>query len=322
MRVKVASLGFAVPETVETATQLAAKVGRSEKWIVGRTGVVERRIAAEGETMEALAARAASEALRGGAAPDLILNASTTPRQLIPDSSVFIQRELGLSGIPSYSIHATCLSFLAALHAASALIEAGAFGRVLVVSSETGSVSRNFDEAESAALIGDGAAAAVITAAGEGDESRLLAWSMGTWPEGAELTEFRGAGMYRHPNNPKTVATDNLFHMEGPRIYKMARRRVAVVLGRLLEEAGLSREDIDLVVPHQASGPALATLPRYGFPSERVVNIVDRFGNCIAASLPMALYQAHQDGRLSRGDRVLLLGTGAGLSVGGAVLVW
>jgi 3-oxoacyl-[acyl-carrier-protein] synthase-3 len=320
LRIRVSSLGFAVPATVETAAQLAPRLGRTEEWIVAQTGVRERRIVTT-ETMEGLAAAAAREAL-GDERPDLIINASTTPRQGIPDSSVFIQRELGFKGIPSYSVHATCLSFVAGLQLAGSLLVTKQFDRILIVSSETGSVSRNFDEPESAALIGDGAAAAVVERTPEGESSELLAWHMGTWPEGAELTEIRGGGTYRHPNDARTASTDNLFRMDGPRVYKMARRKVAEVLVRLLEQAGIERSQIDLVVPHQASGPAIEALSRYGFDESRIVNIVGRYGNCIAASIPMALVEAERTGRLRRGSTVLLLGTGAGLSVAGAILRW
>ena len=319
MNVRIVSTGFYAPPRVETAAELAPRLGKSEDWIIQHTGVARRRVSEE--PMEAMAAAAARRALGDGPPPDLVINASLTPRQLIPDTSVFIQRELGLEGTPSFSIHATCLSFLVALHNASALIGAGAYRRILIVSSEVGSLSRNFDEPESAALIGDGAAAAVLEAAGD-TSSALLAYEMGTWPSGAELTELRGGGIRRHPNLPGWSREDNLFHMNGPGVYKMARRRVALVLSRVLERAGLSRDDIDLVVPHQASGPALAAIARYGFSEGRVVNIIADYGNCIAASTPMALHAAAEAGRLNRGDRVLLLGTGAGLSVGAAVLRW
>jgi 3-oxoacyl-[acyl-carrier-protein] synthase-3 len=319
MNVRIVSTGFWAPPRTETAAALAPRLGVSEEWIIQHTGVARRRIAEV--PMEVMAAEAARQAIGDGPPPDLVINASLTPRQLIPDSSVFIQRELGLEGIPSFSIHATCLSFLVALHNASALIGAGAYERILIVSSEVGSLSRNFAEPESAALIGDGAAAAVVEHAGD-SSSALLAYEMGTWPSGAELTELRGGGIRKHPNLPDWTAEDNLFHMNGPGVYKMARRRVALVLSRVLERAGLSRDDIDLVVPHQASGPALAAITRYGFSPERVVNIIAEYGNCIAASTPMALHAAASSGRLRRGDRVLLLGTGAGLSVGAVVLRW
>ena len=320
-RVKIVATACHAPPKIETSAELAPNVGRSEDWIVSRTGIRARRIA--DEPVEVMAARAARAALASGPAPDLILNASTTARQLIPDTSVFIQDQLGFEGIPSFSIHATCLSFLVALNTAASLVISGAYRRVLVVSAEIGSKARNPREPESAALLGDGAAAAIVEATPEGEASELLGWRMTTWPEGAALSELPGGGMRRHPNDPATRPEDNLFTMQGPKLFKMARQRVAALVGDLLDQCGLRIEEVDLVVPHQASGPALDTLPRWlGLAEDRIVNIIADYGNCIAASIPMALAHADRAGRLRRGDRVLLLGTGAGLSIAGALLRW
>jgi 3-oxoacyl-[acyl-carrier-protein] synthase-3 len=306
---------------VETAAELAPRIGRSEDWIITRTGVRERRIAEE--PLEVMAAHAARAALQSvGGTPDLIINASATPRQLIPDTSVFIEDELGLEGIPAYSIHATCLSFLVAIHSVAALLSTGAYRRVLVVSAEAGSFARNMAEPESAALIGDGAAAAVLEPTPKDEASELVGWRMATWPKGAMLTEVRGGGQRRYPNHAETRPEDHLFSMNGPEIFKMARRRVLMLVHELLAEHSLGVDGVDWVVPHQASQPGLELLPRLGFPPERVVNIVGQYGNCIAASVPMALAHLDASGRLRRGARVLLLGTGAGLSVAGALLRW
>jgi 3-oxoacyl-[acyl-carrier-protein] synthase-3 len=320
LRVKVASTGFYAPPRVETAAELAPRIGQTEEWIVTRTGVRERRIT--DEPFEVMAARAARAALQSGGAPDLIINASTTPRQLIPDSSVFIQRELGFDGIPSYSIHATCLSFAVAFYNAAALVSAGAYRRVLVVSAEVGSIARNMDQPESAALLGDGAAAAVLEPTPDEEASEIVGWRMLTWPKGAELTELRGLGQRRWPTHAATQPEDHLFSMDGPGIYRMARPKVHLLVRDLLADLGLNVGDIDWVVPHQASGPGLELLPRIGFAVDRIVNIVGEYGNCVAASIPMALASLGASGRVRRGDRVMLLGTGAGLSVGGMVLRW
>ncbi len=320
MRVKVVSTGFYAPPEVETAADLAPRIRRSESWILSRTGVARRHISHE--PMEVMAAKAARDALADGPAPDLILNASTTPRQLIPDSSVYIHQELGLDMVPGHTVHATCLSFLVALHSAAAYIEAGAYKRILVVSSECPSVSRNFDEPESAALFGDGAAAAVLEQSPRDESSRILAFNMRTWPQGAHLTELRGAGLRRHPNSPDTRPEDNLFHMNGPAVYRMARKRAALLIRKSLRDAGMNTDDVDLVVPHQASGGGIEALTKYGFHHDKVVNIIGEYGNCIAASIPMALALAHKEGRLHRGNLILIGGTGAGLSVAICLLRW
>ena len=320
LRVKIASAAFYAPPRVETAAELSSRIGVTEEWILSRTAVRERRISEE--PVEVMGARAARAALRGGQAPDLIVNASVIPRQLIPDTSVHVQHELGLDGIPSFSVHASCLSFLAALYNAAALVAAGAYRRVLLVSAECGSAGRNLAEPESAALLGDGAAAAVLEPTPNDEASALLGFRMGTWPKGAALTEVRGFGQRHLPDDPRTRAEDNLFSMDGPGVYRMALRRVPTLVRELLQDHGLTPADVDWVVPHQPSGPGLAMLPRLGFPPERTVNVVAEYGNCVAASIPMALGCLAESGRVLRGQTVLLLGTGAGFSVAGALLRW
>lgn len=318
MKVQIESVGFYVPPRVQTAAELSPMVGQSEEWILGRTRVARRRICEEPSA--GMGAKAAREAIGDGPLPDLVLNASLTPTQLIPDTSVFLQRELGWSGIPSYSIHATCLSFLAAMHNASALIQAGAYRRILIVSSEHASISRDMRHPESAVLFGDGAAAAVLVPTPEGGTGELLGYKMITLPEHAELAEFQGAGTRFHPNGADTRTEHNLFRMSGPAIYKRAVLTVARTIRQLLDEVGMRPDEVDWVVPHQASGPALQAVPRFGFPADRVVDIVEDYGNCIAASIPMALHTLVRSGRLERGQTVLFLGTGAGLSVAAAIV--
>lgn len=315
--VRIAKTAMWAAPRVVTAAEASAEVGRSERWIIERTGVRERR---RFDGLPEVQAAEAARPLLADAPVDLILNASATPRQLIPDTAVFVARELGLDGVPAYSIHATCLSFLVALRHAAALVSSGLHHRVLVVSSEIASRSLDPAQPESAALLGDGAAAAIVES-GAPDQG-ILAWRMHTYPEGAHLTEFAGAGMRQHPNDPTTTADHNRFHMNGPRIYRAARKRVGELLDELWQATGYTAADIDLVVPHQASGNGLASLQKYGFEADRVVDILGSYGNCIAASIPMALAHADADGRLERGRLVLLLGTGAGLSVGGALLRW
>jgi 3-oxoacyl-[acyl-carrier-protein] synthase III len=300
---------------VETSAELAPRIGRTAEWITSRTGVSERRIS--DLSMAAMGAIVVREVCPEGP-PDLLINASLTPMQLIPDSSVFVLRELGWSGLPSFSVHATCLSFATALQVAGSMVAGGVHRRIALVSSEQGSVCRDLDEPESAALIGDGAAAVLVEPT-TGDEG-FLAYATSTWPEGIESAELRGCGTNHHPNDPTTVPSDNLFHMRGPRIWRLALQHCDEILDRAFHAAGMARNDVDLVIPHQASGPMVDQFPRYGFDDDKVVKIVATTGNCIAASLPMALAHAAASGRLRRGHRVLLFGTGAGLSMTAAIL--
>lgn len=314
MNVRITGTGWCAPGRVETAEALAPLIGRSAEWITSRTGVARRVVSSL--PMEEMAAEAARRALGDGPRPDLILNTSLTPVQLLPDSSVFIQRALGWDGIPSFSIHATCLSFLVGLHTAAHFASAGTWKRILLVSAEKGTGFRDLNEPESAALIGDGAAAAVL----EPGEGKWIDFAMRTFPEGASYAEFRGAGTRSPPG--VGPPDDNVFTMRGPRVFRLAYVRLHELMFGLLDKHGWRQDEIDLVVPHQMSGPGLEAFRKVGFRDDQLVNIVADYGNCIAASIPMALAMAREEGRLRPGAKVLFVGTGAGVSVAAGLMRW
>ena len=321
MKIKISGIGYYLPDTIETAEQLSKKINKSSEWIISRTGVLERRVSSiDVDEMGALAAkRALSNS--SDTPPDLILNASGVGKQVIPDTSVFFQKELGLEGIPSFSVHATCLSFLVALNVAANFISNNTYRRILIISADRGTRGRNFNEPESAALLGDAAAAVVVEKSLEYDKSELLDFSMNTWPSGSNLTEVRGGGTHLHPHDQKTTFDDNLFSMNGPMIYKMARKTVYNQIQKDLDKHGLSTSNIDLLIPHQASGLAVKAYSKFGgFDESKVVNIIEKTGNCVAASIPLALAIAHEQKLLKRDNLVYFVGTGAGLSVASALL--
>lgn len=251
MGLRIVNAAIAVPPAVETATDLAEETSKSISWIERHTGVLRRHVADPTLQVPSLAAEAARLALADGGPPDLILNASASQHQLLPDTSVFIQRELGLTGIASYSIHATCISFMMSLQVADALLAVGGYRRILVCSAELASRSRNYQEPESAALLGDGAAAAVL----QWDDSSagLQRFSMKVSPEHIELSEVRGGGLRRHPRDPDTSPEDYLFRMQGRDVYRSTQPRLIQMIEQVLGDANLTIGDIDLVVPHQAS---------------------------------------------------------------------
>lgn len=314
----ITGLGAYVPQTVETAEDLAPRIGRPASWILEHTGVARRHI--QDRPIEQMAALAAKEALGDGPPPDMILYAATTPRQLIPDTSIFVARELGLDRLTCHTVHATCLSFLAGLHAAAGALALGTAQRILVVSAEVSSTSRSWDEPESSSLLGDAAAAAVVERSTDG--SGLLAWRLRAWPRYADYARYEGCGAAHSPNDPSTTPAHNTFRMNGTRLYRAALVHSAEVFFQALGDAGLTVDDLALLVPHQTSGPGLEALSRSGLPPEKIVNIIAEYGNCVAASIPLALTLAAREGRLKRGDHVMLFGTASGLSIGAAVLRW
>ncbi len=321
--VKIAGVAAALPARVVTSAELERDLDLPPGWIERRTGVRERRRAA-GESALDLAAAAARGAIRAAGAPlaiRTVIAASTARHQLIPCTAALLMGELGLPEGESFAfdIDATCLSFLTALHVASRTLDGGA---ALIASSEVSRFSLDPSEPESHVLIGDGAAAAVLEAAGPG-ESRIHGAFFETHPSGAEHTCFLGGGSRHHPNDPATTRGMNLFRMNGPAVFKMALKLVPRFIERALAGLGWRAAEVDAVVPHQASAPGVDLLvSRCGFRPGQVVRNLETRGNCIAASVPIALAEAVAEGRVRRGDRVLLCGTGAGLSLGAVGLTY
>lgn len=319
--VRVVGSGIATLPHHQSNAELAELLGMSADEIERMSGVRRRYVGAADMDLPTLHAMACREALAEGGPPDLIINASVGFHQLIPDTTIFIQRALGLDGIPGFSVHATCLSFLHAVQLAHAYLRTGAYRRILVSSAELNSRVRNFAEPESAALLGDAGAALVLEACDDPGAGILHA-SIKAWPAGAELTEVRGFGLRKHPLAPETAPSDYLFSMDGAALLKAASRRFVQHMNAFWDAARIDRDEIDLVVPHQPSGSGLRFLARYGFAPEKIVNILPDYGNCASVSLPLALALACREGRLHDGDKLLLVGTGAGLAVGAILWRW
>ncbi len=324
---RIAGIGSYLPPRVVTNDELETALGLVPGWIVDRTGVSERRRCA-GETSAFMAAQAARQALdmAGIDVADLtaIIGASSTPQQAIPCTAVFVQRELHApEGVAAcFDVNATCLSFLAAFDVAARLVASGAHRHVLVFSSESATHSLNPAEPESAVLFGDAAAAVVVSHAGDSG-SALHTTRLQTWHSGAELSQISGGGTLHHPNAPDTTAAHNLFAMRGPQLFRKAAPLLLPFMDMLCDSAGWTRNEIAAVVPHQASRHGIELgWKLLGFREDQiVVNLATR-GNCIAASMPLALAESVHSGRIQRGDRVVLFGLAAGLSLGGATITF
>jgi 3-oxoacyl-[acyl-carrier-protein] synthase-3 len=209
------------------------------------------------------------------------------------------------------------------LHTVAALITAGIYRTVLIVSSERASRSLNPRERESAVLFGDAAAAAIVTAAPPNAPASIQGARFVTYPSGVDHTVLLGGGTGYHPNDPTTLPEMNMFHMDGPRVYRQGAKLIGPFLDDFLCSVGWERSSLAALVPHQASRHAIELLTeRLGFTEQQVVNNIARRGNCVAASLPLALTEAVAEGRIARGDRVLLGGSGAGLTLGALALTY
>lgn len=324
---KILGMGHYVPSRVVPASEVEKMCGLREGWIARKTGVLERRWIGDDESALDMGAAAAREAVKNAGIEltdiDLILNASGTPHQAIPDGGHMLQRELGLeeSGIACMSVHTTCLSFVTGMDIAASFLESGRYNTILIISTDIASRGLDFTQPESASLFGDAAAAAVVTRTPEGEASGVEAARLESYSKGADYTRLTGGGTNKTPLS-KAEPKDMVFYMEGPRVYKLARKH----LGDFMESLrpGLSKDlgTIKHVVPHQASIFAIRSLRKYGIPDEKVIVTLEKYGNCIAASVPITLYEGIQSGRIQRGDEVLLAGTGAGLCIGGMILTY
>lgn len=320
MTLRIAGTGRALPGSPVTSEALDARLGRTPGATLAACGVARRHHVTT-ETQVDLAEIACRTALdEAGVVPDLVISGSAVPYQPIPAMAPLVMRRLGISDgtAAAYDVNATCLGFLAALESASRAVMAGQARAALVFASELASRALPWDDApDTAALFGDGAAAAVVVP--DAGAPGMRAVLMRSYPTAYEACGI-GAGGTRFDFGADRdgFAAHAHFRMDGPELFRLAARHLKGFVGDLLARAGWTRDTVDLVVPHQASPAALAHMIRQtGFDPDRVVDIVADHGDQIAASIPFALDVARRAGRVPPGSRVLFLGTSAGVTFGG-----
>jgi 3-oxoacyl-[acyl-carrier-protein] synthase III len=314
----ITGLGVHVPEKVVTNDDLAQMVDTSDEWIVQRTGIRERRFARDDEALTDVALPAARLALsRAGAEPssvDLLVCATVTPDMMFPTSSALLADELGMPDAAAYDLLAGCTGFVYALAQAYAMLASGLSQRALVVGADLISKLLDFDDRSTLVLFGDGAGAVVMEPVEAGG---FLGFELGADGGGGENLWLPGSGSRRFEN------PDNFVKMNGREVYKFATRVLVTSAQDVLAQVGLTVDDIDVYVPHQANIRIIDHAARkLGFPREKVVVNVDRYGNTSSGSIPLALADAAEDGRLKPGARVLMTGMGAGLTWGSSVIEW
>jgi len=320
--------GNYLPRQTVHSDELDARWGRAPGTATRQVGVRQRHVAALDETSSFMAAQAAERALAAAGLRaeqlDVIISACAVMEQAIPCLGAQVQRTMGLgsSGIPAFDVNATCLSFVVAMDLVAGMLVARRWQRALIVSSEISSAGLNPDDMSTAALFGDGAAAAIVGCPADGAESALLASHMCTYGDGVKHCQIRGGGtrLHAHPGGVDWRRA-SWFEMDGRATYRLAAQHFPGFLHTLMNRADVGIDGLNCIVPHQASGKALDHLSRMlGIPAERLIRTLPDVGNQVAASIPNALHSAISSGRLQRGDTLALLGTGAGLSMGGLVL--
>lgn len=316
VRSVIAGCGSALPKRVMTNAELSTIVDTSDEWIVERSGITARHIAGEGETTRSLGAEAARRALADAGivadAVDLIIVATSTPDQTFPATATLIQSDLGVTHGAAFDVQAVCSGFVYALGIADAMLKAGQARCALVIGSETFSRILDWTDRTTCVLFGDGAGAVVLKAENHPDSAES---------PGILVTRLHADGRHHDKlyvdGGPSTTKTVGHLRMEGREVFKHAVVNIAAVMQEAMASAGVSPEQVDWFVPHQANRRILeGTARKLGIREDRIVMTLDRHGNTSAASIPLAFDLAVRDGRIARGDLVLFEAMGGGFTWG------
>lgn len=324
---RIAGTGRYVPERILSNKELEGMVDTSDEWIVQRTGIRERHIAAEDESTSDLALQAAQSALQqAGLDPldlDAIILATLTPDTYCPAGACYVQNLLGAENACAFDLSAACTGFVYGITVGSSLVRAGVHSNVLVIGAETLSRFIDYSDRNTCILFGDGAGAAVLSRAEEGSESRLVDHYLRSDGSGTDLIIMPGGGS-RQPASAGTVEGKKHFlTMQGSDVFKFATRSMQVLIETAIERNGISISDLDLVVPHQVNSRIIDTvLRKIDLPEDKIYLNLQRYGNTSAASVPMALHEAAEEGRIEKGNLVLLVAFGAGLTWGYNLVRW
>jgi len=322
IRSVVQGCGSYLPERVVTNADLAKKMDTSDEWIQQRTGIRQRHIAADGEMTSHLALKASERALEHAGLKasdlDLIVLATATPDETFPATATRVQAALGMTKGAAFDVQAVCAGFVYGLSVADSMIKNGLASTALVIGAETFSRILDWDDRGTCVLFGDGAGAVVLRAeegTGTSADRGVLA--------NALHSDGRQHDILYVDGGPSSTRTTGFLRMEGKEVFKHAVVNMAAVVGEVLAKAGFETKDIDWLVPHQANKRIIdGTGRKLGLPPERVVITVDRHANTSAASIPLALDAAVKDGRIKKGDLLLLEGIGGGLAWGASLVRW
>ena len=325
-RVKISALGTYVPPRLLTNADLEKMVETSNEWIMSRTGIRERHIVDPGVATSDLAVAAAKRALaeRGLGPSDIeaILVATVTPDMFFPSTACLVQHKLGADGAWGFDLSAACSAFLYALQTGAQFVATGAHKRVLVIGADVMSSILDYSDRSTCILFGDGAGA-VILEASEDDSLGLIDFLHEVDGSGG-CSLFMPGGGSLHPSTHETVDQKmHYVHQDGQAVFKYAVRKMAELCEKMLLRNGIKGTDIAAFIPHQANKRIIAaTADRLSLRPESVIVNIDRYGNTTAGTIPLAMETARQDGKLKKGDLVLLASVGAGFTAGAALLRW
>jgi 3-oxoacyl-[acyl-carrier-protein] synthase-3 len=317
--------GMSVPDTILTNDELAQRVDTSDKWIRDMTGIRERRIARDREYPSTLAVKASIDALNvANLKPtdiDLIICATSSPEYIFPATACLIQDQLGATRAGAFDLSAACTGFIFAANMAAQSIRSGSIKNALVIGTETLSRFVNWEDRKTCILFGDGAGAFIMQASEA--PGGVLSAVMHSDGSGGDLLSLPGSGS-RHPVTEQSLREGKQYiHMDGREVFRFATRVMGHAAREALDLAGLTTDDVQWIIPHQANLRIIETAAKYlKMPLERFVINVDRYGNTSTASIPIATVEAQEKGLLKNGDKIVLVGFGAGLTWGALVAEW
>ncbi|MEU5115508.1 beta-ketoacyl-ACP synthase III [Streptomyces longwoodensis] len=330
-------LGGSLPERIVSNEELAEQLDTSDRWIRTRTGIGQRHVVAPGQSTSDLAVAAGARALASARATagqaddgadlvdlvDLVVLATSTPDRPCPATAPDVAHRLGLGHVPSFDVSAVCTGFVYALATAASMITAGIAGRALVIGADTFSTILDPADRTTRAIFGDGAGAVVLRAGDSGEPGALLGFDLGSDGSGADLITVRAGGSRQRSVPGPAAEGEEFFTMDGRPVFTRAVLDMSRSSQSLLERVGWNAAEVDKVVAHQANIRILnAVGEQLGLEEKQIVANLDRVGNTVAASIPLALRDAVAGGELQPGHRVLLTGFGGGLTWGSAALVW
>ncbi len=330
IRSEIIGCGSYLPERVVTNAELSAKLDTTDEWITSRTGIRQRHLAADGELTSDLALKAAERALEAAGIPasevDMVVLATTTPDNTFPATATKVQYRLGMVNGAAFDIQAVCSGFVFGLSVADNFIKTGQCKTVLLIGAETFSRILDWEDRSTCVLFGDGAGAVVLRAGQDGPDANLGETGHNRGP-GVLSTHLHSDGATNDllyvDGGPSSTQTVGYVRMNGREVFRHAVNNFTSIVEEALEANGLSSDDIDWVVPHQANKRILdGTRRKLGLPAEKIVITVDRHANTSAASIPLALDEAVRDGRIKKGDLILMLAMGGGLTWGAGLVRW
>ena len=326
IRAKISALGTYVPPRILSNKELETMVETTDQWILERTGIRERHIAAPGVAASDLAVEAVKKMRESHPFDlqevDLIVVGTVTPDMMFPSTACLVQNKLGITNTWGFDVSAGCSGFLYALNTGVAFVESGKYKKVLAIGSDKNSVMVNYEDRAVCIIFGDGAGAVLLEPAEEGEAGIIDHVAQVEGAGGQYL--YMPAGGSLHPATHETVDKKmHYIHQDGQQVFKYAVRKMSEMTERLLKRNNLTGSDIDCFVAHQANKRIImATADRLTMPEEKVVINIDRYGNTTAGTIPLAMQTALETGKLKKGDTVLLAAVGAGFTSGATLLKW